>query len=195
MSENSLITVGLNWQTTPVAVREQVAFSDSVIPESLRTLKRFSGCLEAMILSTCNRVEVYAATRDAKGCAGFLRDFLASFHDRDDPRFDQYCFDFQEKDTVRHLFRVAAGLDSMVVGENEILGQLREAFRAANEAGTVDSFLYRWAQRALRVGKLIRTKTKINEGAVSIPSVEVELAEKIFPRFIRNPSSAERFRE
>lgn len=180
MSEHSLITVGLNWQTTPVAVREQVAFSESVIPESLRTLKRFSGCLEAMILSTCNRVEVYAATRDAKGCAGFLRDFLASFHDRDDPRFDQYCFDFQEKDTVKHLFRVSAGLDSMVVGENEILHQIKEAYKMASKEGAVGGPLSILAEQAIKVGKEVRQKTKIGQGAVSVASVACELAHKIF---------------
>ena len=180
MAENSLVAVGLSWQTSPVAVRERVAFSEAVIPESLRTLRKFAGCFEAMILSTCNRVEVYASTEDPKACSSFLRDFLANFHDRDDPLFDKYCFDVKEREMVRHLFRVASGLDSMVVGENEILHQLKEAYKIASREGAVGGALAILAEQSIKIGKEVRQRTKIGEGAVSVASVACELAHKIF---------------
>src|SRR3989338_4694274 len=137
MADCKLAAVGLNWRTSPVSVREQIAFSSHTIPEALKTLRRFSGCQEAVILSTCNRVEIYASCEDPERTVPHMRDFLASFYDRDDLRFDDHCFIHLDKAAVRHILRVAAGLESMVVGENEILFQIKEAYRSASKEGAV----------------------------------------------------------
>lgn len=181
------LVYGINYRNCPVQIRETLHFRERRLAEAYEWIRREWPSVETLILSTCNRVELYfSMEKPACRQAGvelpseMIADFLTAFHGIDRSQFEGYAYRLEGKQAIEHLFRVASGLDSMVVGENEILGQLREAFRAAQEAGTVDSFLYRWAERALRVGKLVRTKTKINEGAVSVPSVAVELAEKIF---------------
>lgn len=178
----TFLVYGINHKNCPVEVRETLHFRERRLPEAYEWIRREWPSVETLILSTCNRVELYFSTEKGELSSETIGDFLAAFHGIERSRFESFAYRLEGREAIGHLFRVASGLDSMVVGENEILGQLREAFRAANEAGTVDSFLYRWAQRALQVGKLIRTKTKINEGAVSVPSVAVELAEKIFGR-------------
>jgi len=174
------LVYGLNHKKCPVEVRETLHFRERRLPEAFEWIRREWPSVETLILSTCNRVELYFAMEEGNLPSETIAEFLTQFHGIERSRFEQYAYRLEGRSAIEHLFKVAAGLDSMVVGENEILGQLREAFRAAQEAGTVDSFLYRWTERAIRVGKLVRTKTKINEGAVSIPSVGVELAEKIF---------------
>lgn len=185
---------GLNHKKCPVEIREKLHFRERKLPEAYEWIRREWPSVETLILSTCNRVELYFATEVGAGLSrppgvetaplqsNTIADFLASFHGISRCEFESFVYRLEGREALQHFFRVASGLDSMVVGENEILGQVREAFRAAQEAGAVNSFLYRWAERALRIGKLIRTKTKINEGAVSVPSVAVELAEKIFGR-------------
>lgn len=173
---------GINYKNCPVQIRENLHFREKRLPEAFQGIRREWPSVEALILSTCNRVELYFSTEETGLTFGAVTDFLASFHGISPGEFQSFVYCHEDREAVRHLFRVASGLDSMVVGENEILGQLREAFRAAQEAGTVDSVLYRLAERAIRVGKVVRTRTKINEGAVSVPSVAVELAEKIFGR-------------
>ena len=193
---SQFLVYGINHKNCPVEVRETLHFRERRLPEAFEWIRREWPSVETLILSTCNRVELYFASeagahsRTSSSAAEpraplpteDIAHFLTAFHGIDRSRFEHLAYRLEGKQAIAHLFRVASGLDSMVVGENEILGQLKEAFRAAQEAGTVDSLLYRWAERALRIGKQIRTKTKINEGAVSIPSVAVELAEKIFGR-------------
>ncbi len=174
------LVYGIHYKNCPVEIREKLHFRERRLPEAFEWIRREWPSVESLILSTCNRVELYFSTEEASLSPEAITDFLASFHGLGRSEFDAFLYRHEGRASMEHLFRVAAGLDSMVVGENEILGQLREAFRAAQEAGTVDSVLYRLVERALRVGKMVRTKTKINEGAVSIPSVAVELAEKIF---------------
>lgn len=175
---------GLNYKNCPVEIREKLHFRERRLPEAFAWIRREWPSVETLILSTCNRVELYFAMEG--GAAGpaleseTIANFLSAFHGIDRSKFENYSYRLEGRRAVEHLFRVAAGLDSMVVGENEILGQLKEAFRQAQESGTVDSFLFRWAERAIRIGKLVRNKTKIGKGATSIPSVAVELAEKIF---------------
>ncbi len=176
------LVYGLNHKNCPVEVRETLHFREKRLPEAFEWIRREWPSVETLILSTCNRVELYFSMETGELSSETIGRFLTAFHGIDRSQFEHLAYRLEGRAAIEHLFRVAAGLDSMVVGENEILGQLREAFRAAQEANTIDSFLYRWAQRALQAGKLIRTKTKINEGAVSIPSVAVELAEKIFGR-------------
>lgn len=176
------LVYGINYKNCPVEVRETLHFREKRLPEAFEWIRREWPSVETLILSTCNRVELYFSMEDAELTSEAVTDFLSAFHRIDPGRFGSFIYRHEGRAAVEHLFRVAAGLDSMVVGENEILGQLRDAFRAAQEAGTVDSLLYRLTERALKLGKLVRTQTKINEGATSVASVAVELAEKIFGR-------------
>jgi len=180
MAKHVLAVVGINWRTSPISVRENVVFSDRVIPEALVTIRRFGGCLEAMILSTCNRVEVYVSTQDADPTIVFLKDFLASFHDRDDIHFDRYMYAYTDEEAGRHLLKVACGLDSMVVGENEILHQLKAAYKLASQEGALGGMLAFFLEEAVKVGRAVRRETKINAGAVSVATVACDLAQKIF---------------
>ncbi|MBI4115733.1 MAG: glutamyl-tRNA reductase [Candidatus Omnitrophica bacterium] len=176
------LAYGINHKNCPVEIRETLHFRERRLPEAYEWIRREWPSVETLILSTCNRVELYFVLEEGDLSSETIGDFLTAFHGIERSRFECFAYRLEGRAAIEHLFRVASGLDSMVVGENEILGQLREAFQAAQQAGTMDSLLYRWAERALRVGKLIRTKTKINEGATSIPAVAVELAEKIFGR-------------
>ncbi len=175
---NEFYCLGYNHKTCPVEIREKIAFSHGEMERALRDIRGLEGVRECFILSTCNRVELYV--RGDIRSTDQLSKFIASYHGLDAETIAPYGYVYSDTKTVRHLFRVACSLDSMVVGENEIYGQLKDAFHTALSAGTVDSVLYQLAERALRVGKKARTKTKISRGAVSVSSAAVELAEKIF---------------
>lgn len=172
--------IGINHKDCPVEVREKLHFSSSKLQAGLAYAQTAGQFSEAMILSTCNRVELYGYTDpDDLPEDGFFA-LMEEIHGVGRRDFRHYLYHHQGKDALRHLFRVAAGLDSLVIGENEILGQIREAFQTAHTAGTLHSLLYRLMEKALKLGKAARAETLINEGATSIPSVAVELAEKIF---------------
>lgn len=175
-----LVCVGLSHQQCPVRVREKIAFSESRLPDALSEMRRIEGLREWFVLSTCNRVELYG--RGQAGLEESLIKFLADYHGLDGCTYRSYLYRYHEREVMEHLFRVASGLDSLVVGENEIYGQIRRAFKTANELGALDSILYQLVERSLRVGKRVRAETKINEGAISVSSIAVELAEKIFGR-------------
>ncbi len=176
----SFFVLGVNHKSCPVEVREKIHFNGQLLSESLRGIREAGTIPEAVILSTCNRVEIYGFTEKNGLPAEELLRLIEERHGIRRETFLHHLYQYEGKDAVRHIFRVASGLDSLVVGENEILGQLREAFLKAKEMGTVHSLLYRLMEKALKVGKEVRTETRINEGAVSVPSVAVELAEKIF---------------
>ncbi len=178
----SFFVLGVNHHECPLEIREKLHFTPKQIAEAFSEIKNFPEISELVILSTCNRVEFYGSSEAPNFPEEILVQLTEKIHGLKREEFSSYLYRRESKDAVRHLFRVTAGLDSLVVGENEILGQVREAFRMANEAKTVHSLLYRLLEKALKVGKDVRTQTKINEGAVSIPSVAVELAEKIFGR-------------
>ena len=173
----NLIVIGVNHQTAPVEVREQFAISEARLPEAVKTLATQPGIEEAMIVSTCNRVELVARARDANvdlhGCLRELYGF-------DTQAYRKYLYEYRERDAVRHVFRVASSLDSMVVGEPQILGQVKEAYATARAVGAVNSQLDALYSRAFAVAKRVRTETAIATSAVSIASVAVELAKKIF---------------
>lgn len=175
-----LVCVGLNHKTCPVAIREKIAFSSYELSAAFSKMKETVEMRESFLLSTCNRVELYG--RGPEGVEASLIRFLSDYHGIEPEEIHAFLYRFSNRDAARHLFRVASGLDSLVVGENEIYGQVKNAFRIANEIGTVDSILYQLIERSLRVGKRVRSETKINEGAVSVSSIAVELAEKIFGR-------------
>jgi glutamyl-tRNA reductase len=173
----NLIVIGVNHQTAPVEVREQFAISEARLPEAVKTLASQPGIEEAMIVSTCNRVEVVARTSDSRAD---LHGCLENIYGFDPQPYRKYLYEYRERDAVRHVFRVASSLDSMVVGEPQILGQVKEAYATARAVGAVNSQLDALYSRAFAVAKRVRTETAIAMSAVSIASVAVDLAKKIF---------------
>jgi len=177
-----LVIVGLNHKTAPVGVREKVSFSADTLESSLKRLVREYGLNEGVILSTCNRVEVLALSRDADLEKGIMqvKRFLSDSSSIPLETLDEHLYSYCAADAVKHLFRVGAGLDSMVLGEPQILGQVKDSYAYAvefNSAGVIVNKLY---HKAFSVAKRIRTETKIGEAAVSISFAAVELAKKIF---------------
>jgi glutamyl-tRNA reductase len=177
-----LVVLGLSHRSSPVTVRERFAFEEARVPAALQTLRDSGAADEAVILSTCNRVEIYAVSQMEPAQAfAALRDFLVTHHEYRDPLTDE-IYTLSEPHSLYHLFKVASGLDSMVLGETEILGQLKKAYDLALQGGHTGSRLNKAFQRAFNVAKHIRTETNIQRGSVSVGSVAVELAEKIFNR-------------
>src|SRR5689334_14969876 len=175
-----IVLIGLSHHSSPVTVRERFAFAEARIPAVLELLRQSKIADEAVILSTCNRVEIYAATAlsPSEGFAS-LKEFLLNCHDYRDPLTDE-IYALAEPQSVHHLFKVACGLDSMVLGETEILGQIKKAYDLALQSGHTGARLNKAFQRAFNVAKHIRTETGIQRGSISVASVAVELAEKIF---------------
>jgi glutamyl-tRNA reductase len=169
--------IGVNHKSAPIEVRERLAIPESRLPEALRRLADHPGVDEGMILSTCNRVEVLAQTKNGSvDLRGFLRDY---FH-LDPAEYEAHLYEHHEGEAIRHLFRVSSSLDSMVVGEPQILGQVKEAYATARAVGAVHSQLDLLLTRAFAVAKRVRTETAVGSSAVSVASVAVELAKKIF---------------
>lgn len=178
-----IIIVGLNHRTAPVEVREKVAFESSLLGDSLRRLHALPSIKEGVILSTCNRVEVVAAAPEQQGALRDIQSFLAEHESVKERRpLEEHLYTYCGDVAVRHLFRVAASLDSMVVGEPQILGQLKHYYLAAQKAGTVGTVLHRLFHRSFFVAKRVRTETGIASRAVSVSSVAVDLAKRIFDR-------------
>ncbi len=175
-----LIVIGLNHRTAPVALRERFAFAENTISQTLTEL-RLSGLVEeGVILSTCNRVELYATAGEDNGrTCSELRQFLIKAKGHCGS-LDDEIYALHEPESIEHLFKVACGLDSMVLGETEILGQLKKAYDLALQSKHTGSCLNRIFQKAFNVAKHVRTQTNIQRGSISIASVAVELAEKIF---------------
>jgi glutamyl-tRNA reductase len=175
-----IVVVGLSHHSCPVTVREQFAFAEAAIPDVLGKMRAGGLVDEAVILSTCNRVEIYASTSlESQACFQGLHEFLMDHHGFEGS-LDQELYRLGEPGSVHHLFKVACGLDSMVLGETEILGQLKKAYDLALQHGHTGSRLNKAFQRAFNVAKLVRTETNIQRGSVSVGSAAVELAEKIF---------------
>ena len=175
-----LIVIGLSHHSCPVTVRERFAFAEARVPATLQLLRDSGIAREAVILSTCNRVEIYAATDfEPPNAFSALQEFLVKCHDYRDPITDE-IYAWTEPQSLQHLFKVASGLDSMVIGETEILGQLKKAYDLALRGGHTGARLNKAFQSAFNVAKHIRTTTSIQRGSVSIGSVAVELAQKIF---------------
>jgi glutamyl-tRNA reductase len=168
--------IGVNHNSAPLEVRERLAVSEAQLPEAVRTLVKQPGVEEGMVLSTCNRVELLTSTRQSAD----LRGFLGSYFGLNADALNSHIYEFQQREAVRHVFRVASSLDSMVVGEPQILGQVKEAYAVARGLGAVHSALEALLSRAFAVAKRVRSETAIGSSSVSIASVAVELAEKIF---------------
>ena len=172
--------LGLNHNTAPIEIREQVVFAGEEVNRAIVHLRDIDGVDEAVLLSTCNRTEFYVMTSDA----GRER-LQAWLHDERnlDPAFSNTLFTFDGDDAIRHIFRVACGLDSMILGEPQILGQLKDAFRDAQQAGTVGKHLSRLFQHTFSVAKKVRTDTEIGSNPVSVASAAVNLAQQFFAGF------------
>jgi glutamyl-tRNA reductase len=175
-----LCVTGVNHRTAPVSVREKLAFNEEALPEALADLQRRSGLRESLILSTCNRVEVAVAAEDDVDAVERVEEFLAQWRQVDRQWLQPHLYAFEGRDAVRHLFRVAASLDSMVVGEPQILGQLKSAYLIAKAHGAVGSYLETVLSRAFSVAKRVRAETEIGARAVSVSYAAVELAREIF---------------
>jgi glutamyl-tRNA reductase len=175
-----LLLTGLNHRTAPVEVRERLAFEDKALPLALDDLKRRPGLLEGMILSTCNRVEVAVTADQQADVESAVESFLADSRRVERAWVTPYLYRFDGPEAIRHLFRVASSLDSMVVGEPQILGQMKSAYALARERGAMGGFLGQVIDRALSVAKRVRTETDIGESAVSVSYAAVELAREIF---------------
>ena len=170
--------IGVNHKTAPLDVRERLAVPDSRLPEATRQLAQWPGIDEAMIVSTCNRVEFLAHA--SNGATPDFARYLAETFQTDPAALAPHLYRYESEAVVRHLFRVAASLDSMVVGEPQILGQVKQAYAVARATGAVHSHLDALVTRAFAVAKRVRTETALGSSAVSVASIAVELAKKIF---------------
>ncbi|MEI7728310.1 MAG: glutamyl-tRNA reductase [Verrucomicrobiota bacterium] len=176
----SVVVIGLSHRTAPVELRERFAFAEASIPAALQELRTMGAADESVIVSTCNRVEIYAATTmEAARAIETMVKFLRQKAGHEDPLTDE-IYTMPEPQSLEHLFKVACGLDSMVLGETEILGQLKKAYDLALQSGGTGSKLNKAFQRAFNAAKYVRTHTNIQRGSVSVASVGVELAQKIF---------------
>jgi len=177
----NIIAVGLNHRTAPVELRERLAVPEARLPEALARLKRWPEIDEGIILSTCNRVELYAVVKDTEMGLESLREYMVTIAPDVSPgQVEPHLYRLDGADAVKHLFRVSASLDSMVIGEPQILGQVKEAFDFALAGKSTGVVLNKVVKKAISVGKRVRTETGIAENAVSVSYAAVELAKKIF---------------
>jgi glutamyl-tRNA reductase len=173
----NIVLLGLNHKTAPIELRERLAIGPQQLEAATRSLVQAPGVLEGMILSTCNRVELLTSQ---EADAPHLLDFIGSYFQIDPELLAPHLYEYRQENAVRHLFRVACSLDSMVIGEPQILGQVKSSYLAARAAGAVRGHLDKVLQRAFVVAKRVRSETEIGNSSVSIASVAVELARKIF---------------
>ncbi len=175
-----VMVLGLNHKTAPVEIREKLSIPAHKSQEILRDLQRRGIFSERLLLSTCNRTEIYGAGESLADCVEGAKRFLSEYSDTDLSMFNDKLYVLKQEQSVEHLFSVASGLDSMVLGETEIIGQVKDAYLSAHGGQQTGKVLNNLFQRSLRVAKNVRTNTAIGTGRVSVASVAVELAEKIF---------------
>jgi glutamyl-tRNA reductase len=175
-----LFAFGINHQTAPLAVREQVVFHAEGLIGALRDLVDRRPVQEAAIISTCNRTEVYCKTEDPPAAV----DWMAGYHRLKTQQIEPYLYRLPQEHAVKHAFRVASGLDSMVLGEPQILGQFKQAVRTAQAAGTLGVYLNKLFQRTFAVAKTVRSETEIGAATVSMASAAVGLAQRIYPSIV-----------
>jgi glutamyl-tRNA reductase len=175
-----LLLVGISHRTAPVDLRERLDFQAGGLENALQELARRHAATEAVIVSTCNRAELYAACEDVDAGRAALADFISDYHGIERSAVLPHVYDVSDLEAARHLFRVAAGLDSLVVGEPQILGQVKDAHTAAAAAHTSGTFLNRLFHSSFAVGKRVRSETGLGSGAVSVSFAAVSLSKKIF---------------
>ena len=180
MAEVNLILVGVNHKTTPVEIREKLAFTKGKIEESVDHLFNFPDIIEHTILSTCNRVEIYARANCQDSAIKSIKQFICDFHGLSLVELEDYFYSYRNKEAVEHLFRVSSSLDSMILGEAQILGQVKEAYSLARDLRSTGLVLNQLFEKAFSIAKKVREETGIAERSVSISSAAVELAQKIF---------------
>ena len=174
----SLITLGINHKTAPLELRERLAFTPQTLPEALQSLKKLAHIEEASILSTCNRTELYCVTSEDNDRA--IIQWFSHFHGLDEDQIKEHLYLHAHEETIRHAMEVASGLDSMVLGEPQIAGQMKDAYAMAKENGTIGLLLGKLYQRAFAVSKQVRTDTDIGSSPVSVAFAAVSLAKQIF---------------
>jgi len=175
-----LLVLGINYQKAPVAVREKISFPHSRLREALHHLLCFEAIKGSVILSTCNRSEIYVSAHAPLFAVAQVKQFLTDFHKVDLEGFSPFIYCFSNRDVVEHLWRVSSGLESQVIGENEILGQVKRAFGEAKAANATDSALESLFEKAIAIGKKVRKETAISQGSISLGSMAIKLAEKRF---------------
>ena len=175
-----LFLLGASHHSAPVDLRERIDFARRGIPEALAEVVEATGIGEAVVLSTCNRAEIYTHSEAPEPVGDALAAFMSAFHDVPEPELAPHLYRRQGADAARHLFRVVAGLDSLVVGEPQILGQVKDAFAVASERGYTGAALNRLFHTSFTVGKRVRSETGLGEGAVSVSYAAISLARKIF---------------
>jgi glutamyl-tRNA reductase len=178
-SYGMLLVVGVNHRTAPLEVRERLSVSHAKLPETIRSVAQLPGIDGASVLSTCNRVEAIVSA-DSEDAVELIVDWMSSRAGTSRAELEKHLYFLRHVDVVKHLFRVAAGLDSMIVGEPQITGQVKTAFQHSEEIGALDSLLRLVFEQTMRVAKRVRTDTGIGEHAVSVPYAAVQLARKIF---------------
>ncbi len=186
----SLLAFGVNHKTAPVKIREKVAFAPERVPSALQELTSREGLREAAILSTCNRTELYCGTADSEiqvvDYRQMLLEWFCSYHQLDVRRVEPYIYLYPDQSAVRQIMRVASGLDSLVLGEPQILGQMKQAYLTAHQAGTIGSHLNRLFQHTFSVAKRVRTDTAIGASPVSVAFAAVSLAKQFFSNLDRH---------
>jgi len=176
----SLITLGINHKTAPVELRERVVFAPDKLTDALKKLAELHPVSEVAILSTCNRTELYCTLDNVDADTDTVIDWMSQYHKIDAIELKNYLYTYPENDTIRHMFRVATGLDSLILGEPQILGQMKDSYHQAMKAGTLGSTLGRLFQHTFTVAKQIRTDTAIGSSPVSVAFAAVRLARQIF---------------
>ena len=175
-----LFLLGASHHSAPVGLRERIDFARRGIPEALEEIADITGLSEVVVLSTCNRAEIYAHAEAPWPVGDTMAAFMSAFHDVPEPELAPHLYRRQGADAARHLFRVVAGLDSLVVGEPQILGQVKDAFAIAADRGFTGAALNRLFHTSFTVGKRVRNETGLGEGAVSVSYAAISLARKIF---------------
>ncbi|GGF06696.1 glutamyl-tRNA reductase [Halobacillus andaensis] len=175
-----ILTIGLNFKTAPVEIREKLTFSEEQLPEAMKDLNRQKSVLENVIISTCNRTEIYAVVDQLHTGRYYIKQFLADWFDIDKEDFSPFLTIYEADGAMEHLFRVTSGLDSMVLGETQILGQIKQVFHKAQQVNTSGTIFNQLFKQAITMAKKGHKDTGIGENAVSVSYAAVELARKIF---------------
>ncbi|WP_130607099.1 glutamyl-tRNA reductase [Cohnella abietis] len=178
-----LIVVGLNYRTAPVEIRERFALSEREMPLALQAFKRTTGILEGVIVATCNRTEIYAVVDRQQLCGHYIRAFMEQWFKISRKEFNSHLYMYEDDRAVEHLFRVTSGLDSMIIGETQILGQVRDAFLLSQEQQATGTIFNRLFKQAITLAKRAHSETSVGESAVSVSYAAVELGKRIFGRF------------
>ena len=174
------LVVGLNYKTAPVEIREKLSFIEQDIPKAMQALQEQKSILENVIVSTCNRTEIYAVVDQLHTGRYYIKQFLANWFNIPMAQFENHLFIYEEDEAINHLFRVTAGIDSMVLGETQILGQVKKSFLQGQEMGTTGTVFNQLFKQAVTFAKRAHSETAIGENAVSVSYAAVELAKKIF---------------